>query len=38
MEKFLIDNKSLIGILLQKMGKGNRVSKMRDLFSFLVGR
>ena len=36
MEKFLIDNKSLIGILLQKMGKGNRVSKMRDLFSFLV--
>jgi hypothetical protein len=36
MEKFLIDNKSLIGILLQNMGKGNRVSKMRDLFSFLV--
>jgi len=36
LEKFLMSNKSLIGILLQNMGKGNRVSKMRDLFSFLV--
>lgn len=36
MEKFLIDNKSLIGILLQNMGKGNRVSKMRDLLAYLV--
>jgi len=36
-EKFLMDNKSLIGILLQNMGKGNRVSKMRDLFGFLIG-
>lgn len=36
LEKFLIDNKSLIGILLQNMGKGNRVSKMRDLFAFLI--
>src|SRR5262249_31355277 len=35
-EKFLMDNKSLIGILLQNMGKGNRVSKMRDLFAFLI--
>jgi hypothetical protein len=36
MEKFLVDNKSLIGILLQNMGKGNRISKMRDLFAYLV--
>ncbi|MFC0241043.1 GmrSD restriction endonuclease domain-containing protein [Rhodopseudomonas telluris] len=36
MEKFLMENKSLIGILLQNMGKGNRVAKMRDLFAFLV--
>lgn len=36
MEKFLMENKSLIGILLQNMGKGNRISKMRDLFAYLV--
>jgi hypothetical protein len=36
MEKFLMENKSLIGILLQNMGKGNRVSKMRDLLAYLV--
>ena len=38
LEKFLMDNKSLIGILLQNMGKGNRVSKMRDLFAFLISK
>lgn len=36
MESFLISNKSLIGILLQNMSKHTRVSKMRDLFAFLV--
>lgn len=36
LERFLMSNKSLIGILLQNMGKGNRVSKMKDLFSYLV--
>ncbi|WP_404710066.1 HNH endonuclease family protein [Sphingomonas sp. MMS24-J13] len=36
MEKFLIENKSLIGILLQNMSKQTRVSKMRDLYSFLI--
>lgn len=36
LEKFLIDNKSLIGILLQNMSKQTRVSKMRDLYMFLI--
>jgi hypothetical protein len=36
MEKFLIENKSLIGILLQNMSKQTRVSKMRDLYMFLI--
>jgi hypothetical protein len=35
-EAFLISNKSLIGILLQNMSKQTRVSKMRDLFAFLI--
>lgn len=35
-EQFLIANKSLIGILLQNMGKASRVPKMRDLFAYLV--
>lgn len=36
-EAFLIENKSLIGILLQYIWKtANRVQKMRDLFCFLV--
>jgi Protein of unknown function DUF262/HNH endonuclease len=35
-ERFLIDNKSLIGILLQNMSKGQRMQKMRDLFAYLV--
>ena len=36
MERFLIDNKSLVGSLTQNMAKGSRISKMRDLFAFLV--
>lgn len=36
MELFLIENKSLIGILLQNMSKQTRVSKMRDLHLFLI--
>ena len=35
-EKFLIGHKSLIGMVLQNLGKGQRVPKMRDLFLFLV--
>lgn len=37
-ERFLIDNKSLIGILLQNMSKGSRVSKMSDLLKLLIDR
>ncbi|MET3472901.1 hypothetical protein ABIC78_003442 [Novosphingobium sp. 1529] len=36
METFLIENKSLIGIILQNMSKQTRVSKMRDLYMFLI--
>jgi hypothetical protein len=36
MEQFLVDNKSLIGIILQNMSRLQRVPKMRDLFAFLV--
>lgn len=35
-EKFLIDNKSLIGIILQNLQKKQRIPKMRDLFQFLI--
>ena len=35
-EKFLIGNKSLIGILLQNMSKRSRVGKMRELLEYLV--
>ena len=35
-EEFLIENKSLIGIALQNMGKGQRIPKMKELFEFLV--
>lgn len=35
-EKFLIDNKSLLGILLQNMSKAQRIPKIRDLLAFLV--
>jgi len=36
MEAFLIVNKSLITLLLVNMSKGQRTSKMKDLFNFLV--
>jgi hypothetical protein len=36
MEDFLIQNKSLITLLLTNMSKGQRTSKMKDLFNFLV--
>jgi hypothetical protein len=35
-EQFLMDNKSLIGILLQNLNRKQRVPKMRDLLNFLV--
>lgn len=35
-ERFLIENKSLIGVILQNLGKYKRVPKMRDLFAFLI--
>lgn len=35
-ENFLIENKSLITLLLTNMSKGQRTSKMKDLFNFLV--
>jgi hypothetical protein len=36
LERFLMENKSLIGGLLQNMAKSQRVPKMRDLLVFLV--
>jgi Protein of unknown function DUF262 len=36
LEAFLMSNKSLLGILLQNMGKTQRVPKMRDLLSYLI--
>jgi HNH endonuclease len=38
LERFLVENKSLLGIILQNMGKGQRVPKMSDLFKFLVAQ
>ena len=35
-EQFLIENKSLLGIVLQNLSKAQRIPKVRDLFSFLV--
>ncbi|HEX3436751.1 MAG TPA: HNH endonuclease [Pseudacidobacterium sp.] len=35
-EQFLLNNKSTIGLVLQNMGKTQRVPKMRDLFDYLV--
>lgn len=35
-EQFLMDNRSLIGITLQNMGKAQRVPKLRDLLTHLV--
>lgn len=36
LEKFLIENKSLIGMILQNLNKRTRISKMKDLFEYLV--
>jgi hypothetical protein len=36
LEKFLIDHKSFIGIVLQNLNRKSRILKMRDLFDFLV--
>ncbi len=38
LEAFLIENKSLLGIILQNMSKSQRVSKMADLFQFLISQ
>ena len=35
-ERFLIANKSLIGIVLQNLSKRTRVSRMREMFRYLV--
>lgn len=38
LENFLIENKSLIGVLLQNTGKKVRVSRIREMLEFLVDR
>lgn len=38
LEDFLIANKSLIGMVLQNMAKGQRIPKMRAMFDFLVDK
>ena len=35
-EEFLVDNKSLIAFVLQNMSKAQRVTRMKELFAFLV--
>ena len=35
-EKFLIDHKSMIGILLQNLGRAQRVPKMQQMFDYLT--
>jgi hypothetical protein len=35
-EQFLIENKSVIGMLIVNLSKGQRVSKVKDLIEFLV--
>jgi hypothetical protein len=35
-ERFLIPNKSLIGIMLQNLAKTQRIPKMRDMFNYLA--
>jgi hypothetical protein len=37
-EQFLIENKSLLGIVLQNLSKAQRIPKMRDLLEFLVSK
>jgi hypothetical protein len=36
LEQFLIENKSVIGMLIVNLSKGQRVSKIKDLIEFLV--
>jgi len=36
LEAFLMENKSLIGIILQNLSKTQRIPKMRDLLSFVI--
>ena len=36
LEQFLIENKSVIGTILQYLSKGQRVPKMKSLFDYLV--
>lgn len=36
-ESFMLENKSILGIVLQNLSKGQRVNKMRDLFTLLIG-
>jgi hypothetical protein len=36
LENFLLDNKSVIGMLIVNLSKGQRVSKMKDLIELLV--
>ena len=36
LEEFLMENKSLIGIIVQNLSKAQRPAKMKDLFEFLV--
>jgi hypothetical protein len=38
LEEFLIDNKSLLGIILQNLSKSQRIPKIRDLFGYLVAQ
>jgi hypothetical protein len=38
LEKFLIENKSLLGIVLQNMSRAQRVPKMSDLFQYLIAQ
>ena len=38
LESFLIENKSLIGILVQNMAKSKRVSNLRNLIKFVVAQ
>lgn len=38
LEKFLVENKSLIGIILQNLAKSQRVPKMRDMLEFVVNQ
>lgn len=36
LERFLVANKSVLGMLIVNLSKGQRVSKMKDLIEFLV--